>query len=275
MGGVSNSQRPNIKSLTPNKLNNLNNTQKMKVFISYRRTDSKDIVGRIYDRLIEKFGSQSVFKDVNTIPLGSDFRQVIDEAVKNCHVQLVVIGREWLTVTESDGSRRLDNPRDYVRLEIESALERRIPVIPVWVRGAKMPSAQDLPLAIRNLAYCNGINVRSDPDFHPDMDRLIKAIESLMPNIEVYPPSLEESNTMSLPNFKEDEKKRILKDIEIYQKQYDGLTEDIDAVVANLDTADNYLTRKRLKAQIIQLEEERQPVEEKLKKLKEKLAALD
>lgn len=247
----------------------------MIVFISYRRADSDDIVGRIYDRLADGFGREAIFKDVDAIPLGTDFRQVIDTAVGNCQVLLAVIGRDWLTVTESDGSRRLDSPRDYVRLEIESALERGIPVIPLLVRGATMPQAADLPLAIRDLAHRNGISVRSDPDFKGDMERLIRAIEQLIPNAEVFNPSRRGSNTVPLPNFKQDEKKRILKDIEIYQKEYNGLTEDIDSVVANLETAETNLTRRRLKVQIRLLEEERQPVEDKLKQLQAKLAGLD
>lgn len=233
----------------------------MLVFISYRRTDSDDIVGRIYDRLTAKFGKEAIFKDVDAIPLGSDFRQVIEEGVSKCQVFLAVIGRDWLTVTESDGSRRLDNPRDYVRIEIESALESRIPVIPLLVRGAKMPPVADLPLAIRDLAYRNGINVRSDPDFHGDMERLIGAISS------------EESNTVPLPNFKEDEKKRILKDIKIYQKEYDGLTEDIESAIKNLAIETSEVNRKRIRNHMQMLEQERQPIENKLKNLKMKLAA--
>lgn len=158
------------------------------IFISYRRVDSDDIVGRIYDRLAEEFGKEAIFKDVDAIPLGSDFRQVIDEAVGRCQVLLAVIGRDWLTVTETDGSRRLDNSRDYVRSELELSLDRRILVIPLLVKGARMPDPKDLPLAIRNLAYCNGISIRSDPDFHRDMDRLIEAIRSSILNEEPVRP---------------------------------------------------------------------------------------
>jgi hypothetical protein len=153
----------------------------MLVFLSYRRADSDDIVGRIYDRLVKRFGKAAVFKDVDSIPLSADFRMVIDNSLSSCQVFLAVIGQDWLTLTEDNGGRRLDNPRDYVRLEIEMALERGIPIIPVLVRRATMPSSTDLPLAIRSLEYCNGISVRSDPDFHRDMDRLIEQIERLNP----------------------------------------------------------------------------------------------
>lgn len=151
-----------------------------KCFISYRRYDSADATGRIYDRLLEGYGSERIFKDVDDIPLGTDFRTVLDEAVGDCAVLLAVIGRDWLTVTDERGQRRIDDPADYVRIEIESALERNIPVIPVLVRGASMPGEDDLPASIGAFAYRNGIPIRSDPDFHRDMDRLIQALGDLL-----------------------------------------------------------------------------------------------
>jgi hypothetical protein len=243
----------------------------MLVFISYRRADSDDIVGRIYDRLVKRFGKESVFKDVDAIPLGADFRIAIDNSLGSCQLLLAVIGQDWLTITEDNGGRRLDNPRDYVRLEVEMALDRGIPVIPVLVRRAIMPSSTDLPLAIRSLAYCNGISVRSDPDFHRDIDRLIEQIELLIQGEQVDISSLEGPKTVPISDFTDDERKRIQKDLEIYQKEYNNLTEDIEAIVTNLEIADSNLTRKRLQSNKKQLEEERKPVREKLEKLQEKL----
>ena len=182
----------------------------MLVFISYRRADSDDIVGRIYDRLVKRFGKESVFKDVDAIPLGADFRIAIDNSLGSCQLLLAVIGQDWLTITEDNGVRRLDNPRDYVRLEVEMALDRGIPVIPVLVRRAIMPSSTDLPLAIRSLAYCNGISVRSDPDFHRDIDRLIEQIELLIQGKQVDISSLEESKIVPILDFIDNEKKRNL-----------------------------------------------------------------
>jgi hypothetical protein len=151
-----------------------------RIFISYRRNDSADVVGRIYDKLMNQFGKENVFKDVDSIPLGIDFREYLDKSVSNCNIFLAIIGTRWLEVKSSDGKRRIDDSGDFVRIEIESALQRNIPVIPVLVQNATVPTATELPLAIRQLAYRNGISVRSDPDFHNDMDRLIRGINHLL-----------------------------------------------------------------------------------------------
>lgn len=147
------------------------------IFVSYRRSDSADIAGRIYDRLIGKFGKSPIFKDVDSIPLGLDFKEYLDTKVGECDVLLAIIGNEWLTASDSNGKRRLDDPTDFVRIEIESALDRKIPVIPLLVRDARMPREEDLPPSLRKLVYRNGTPIRSDPDFHRDMDRLIAALE--------------------------------------------------------------------------------------------------
>ena len=147
------------------------------VFISYRRDDSADITGRIYDRLIQHFSREIVFKDVDSIPLGIDFRQHLENALSQCRVLLAIVGNEWMGSETVGGKRRIDDPRDHLRLELEVALGRNIPVIPVLVRRASVPSEDQLPPSLRSLAYRNGIQVRPDPDFHGDMDRLIKGIE--------------------------------------------------------------------------------------------------
>jgi hypothetical protein len=100
------------------------------VFISYRRQETSGMAGRIYDRLVDRFGDDRVFMDVDTIELGDDFVEVITRAVGSCDVLLAVVGPHWLTATDRDGRRRLDDPRDIVRLEIAAALERDIRVIP-------------------------------------------------------------------------------------------------------------------------------------------------
>ena len=145
-----------------------------RIFISYRRDDSAETAGRIYDRLVQSFEKGSIFKDVDSLPAGFDFRDVLDDALRKCDVFLAIIGVQWLEIRNPDGRRRIDDPRDFVRIEIESALERNIPVIPVLVQGASMPSASELPLAIRDLKYRQALLVRPDPDFHTDMDRLIR-----------------------------------------------------------------------------------------------------
>lgn len=166
-----------------------------KILISYRREDSADVTGRIYDRLIQVF-PQSVFRDVDSIPLGVDFRAYLDEQVAKCNVFLAVIGRDWLRGKGRKGKSRLEDPGDFVRIEIESALKRRIPVIPVLVQGSKMPGAERLPASIQELSYRNGIAVRPDPDFHKDMDRLIAHLKQPAQDVSQ---SLEELDTRALP----------------------------------------------------------------------------
>ena len=153
-----------------------------RVFISYRRDDSLELVGRIYDRLVDHFGRRTIFKDMDSIQIGDDFRTALDSKVGRADVLLAVIGDRWLTITGADGKRRLDNPQDFVRLEIETALQRNIVVIPLLVRNARIPDATDLPVGLDQLSFRNGLSIRPDPDFHNDMDRLIKAIETALIN---------------------------------------------------------------------------------------------
>ena len=128
-----------------------------------------------------RFREDRLFKDVDSIPLGMDFRTVISEAVGQCKVLLAVIGKDWLTMTGDDGRRRIDDPNDYVHIEIVTALTRRIPVIPVLVENTTMPQPADLPDPLRDLAFRNGTPVRSDPDFHHDIDRLCAQLAAYVP----------------------------------------------------------------------------------------------
>nr|MCU0479923.1 TIR domain-containing protein [Anaerolineae bacterium] len=162
----------------------------VKIFISYRRADSKKDAGRIYDRLVEAFGKHNIFKDVDNIELGDDFRGVLREAVAGCDILLAIIGKQWLNITdEKTGKRRLDNPDDFVRIEIESALQRdKCLVIPLLVDGAFMPSGDELPLNLRELAFKNATTVRDDPDFHKDVDKLIDSIQRRYHTPPVTPP---------------------------------------------------------------------------------------
>jgi len=150
-----------------------------KVFISYRRADSEDVTGRIYDRLDAEFGRQNVFKDVDSIPLGVDFRKRLHDEVSRCDVLLAVIGKDWLEIRDERGNRRIDDKADFLRIEIEAALERDIRVVPLLVRNAGMPQEDQLPPSLRQLAFRNAIQIRSDPDFHRDMDRLIRSLREL------------------------------------------------------------------------------------------------
>jgi hypothetical protein len=147
------------------------------IFLSYRRQDSEDIIGRIYDRLVREFGEEAVFKDVDSIPLGVDFRTHIATQLQSCEYFLAVIGKDWLDAADQYGKRRIDDPRDHVRLETQVALKKGIPVIPVLVRNANVPPETRLPEALKDLSFRNGLAVRPDPDFHRDMDRLIDQIK--------------------------------------------------------------------------------------------------
>lgn len=147
-----------------------------RIFLSYRRDDSADVTGRIYDRLVATFGHECVLKDVDSIPLGVDFRTHLNDMVAGCDLLVAIVGDRWLTSTGADGRRRLDDPKDFVRIEIEAALGRNVPVIPVLVRGAPVPTESELPAPLVPFAYRNGLPIRADPDFHRDMDRLIEGL---------------------------------------------------------------------------------------------------
>ncbi len=148
------------------------------VFISYRRSDSIAFTGRIYDRLTAAFGKNNVFKDVDNIRPGEDFRQVLDRALNRSDVLLVIIGTSWLMIADDYGNRRLNDPKDYVRIEIETGLKRDdVLVIPVLVNDAEMPPTDSLPSTLRDLAYRNNVSVRNDPDFNNDINSLIRVIQ--------------------------------------------------------------------------------------------------
>jgi hypothetical protein len=159
-----------------------------KVFLSYRREDSAALAGRIYDRLASHFGRASVFMDIDTIPFGVDFQQRINEAVSQCDTLLALIGDRWLGISQN-GTRRVDDPEDFVRMEIEAALNRRIPVIPLLIGRASMPSKSELPSALADLAYRNALQVDPGRDFHNHIDRLIHGLDLLLGKTVASPPS--------------------------------------------------------------------------------------
>jgi TIR domain len=142
-----------------------------RVFISYRREDAAGFAGRIYDRLTKNLGRESVFIDVDNIPAGLDFVDVLSERVGRCDALVAIVGKNWLGSADKDNRRRLDDPNDYVRMEIEAALNRKIPVIPVLVDGAVMPQADDLPDGLKKLARRHGIQISHDR-FETDAERL-------------------------------------------------------------------------------------------------------
>jgi len=147
------------------------------VFICYRREDAPATTGRIYDHLVQSFGAGSVFKDVDSIPVGADFPSHIQRILRQATAQVVIIGPRWLDIRDEAGRSRLQNPGDFVRQEIETGLASGIPVIPVLVEGATMPPAQVLPASVAPLTRLQAVNIRFDPDFTTDVRRLITAIE--------------------------------------------------------------------------------------------------
>ena len=152
------------------------------IFISYRRDDCQGEAGRLYGDLARRFGNGSVFMDVVGIEPGMDFRKVINERVSSCTVLLAVIGRGWLTAMDDSGLRRLDNPRDFVRLETASALKKDdIQVVPIPVHGAKMPEPEELPKDLQGLAYRQAFEMthaRWDSDVAALMNSLDRAVIS-------------------------------------------------------------------------------------------------
>jgi len=147
-----------------------------KIFISYRRDDSAGHAGRVHDRLVQEFGRDLLFMDVDSIHLGEDFIKVLRKEVAKCDVLLAVIGHNWLNVRDEDGNRRLDNANDFVRVEIATALQRDIPVIPILLDGTQIPRPEQLPKNLEALAVRNGLDVRH-ASFHTDMDKLIARLK--------------------------------------------------------------------------------------------------
>jgi hypothetical protein len=148
------------------------------VFISYRREDSRGFAGRIYDRLSDRLGGENVFFDVDNIAPGLDFVEVLTERVAACDALVAVIGRDWLASADKTGRRRLDNAEDFVRVEIEAALNRGVRVIPVLVEDAAMPQADELPESLRKLARRQGIAI-DHARFNSDVERLIRVLSKI------------------------------------------------------------------------------------------------
>jgi len=145
------------------------------IFISYRRADSDYPAGWLFERLAEHFGRARVFKDVDSLQPGDDFAEVITTAVSSCSALAAVIGERRLTVTDEYGRRRLDNPEDFVRLEIEAALTRGVRVIPVLVNGAGMPPSTDLPPGLRGLVRRQAVELSP---YRFDTSALIRVLEA-------------------------------------------------------------------------------------------------
>jgi len=149
------------------------------VFISYRREDSPGHAGRIFDNLRARLGSDVVFMDVHAIDAGVDFAEALEDAIGSCDALLAIIGPSWISATDADGRRRLDDPRDFVRIEIGGALKRNVRVVPVLVENADMPTQDDLPDEIKALTRLNAVAMR-DARWDADIDALVRSVERLI-----------------------------------------------------------------------------------------------
>jgi hypothetical protein len=145
------------------------------VFISYRRSDSQGWAGRLFDVLHEELPGYEVFLDIDRMPVGRDFRQVIDETLGHCDAFVVIIGPHWRDAADSTGRSRLDNPADTHRLEIASALTSGVRVFPVLVGGAEMPAPDGLPADVRELSFRNAFEL-ADRGFREHARELARLI---------------------------------------------------------------------------------------------------
>ena len=149
------------------------------IFISYRRADTRADAGRLHDRLAERFGSDQVFMDIDDIQPGQNFQVVLQQTLASCRVLLVLIGPGWLRATDQGGLPRLEDKQDLVRLELQTALQRGIPLIPVLFNKAAMPAEDELPAGLALLSQRQALEV-SDSRFHADVNALISSLEPIL-----------------------------------------------------------------------------------------------
>jgi TIR domain len=149
------------------------------IMLSYRREDSKWVAGRIFDRLETHYGKGNVFMDIDAIPVGLDFREHLQQSLQRCDILVAIIGPRWVG-TDEHGHHAIAEESDWVRIEIETALEKKIPVIPLLIDRVRMPKANELPESLRNFAFRQAAEVDSGVDFRTHMDRLIRAMDQYL-----------------------------------------------------------------------------------------------
>jgi TIR domain len=146
------------------------------VFISYRREETSGEARALFNDLVKMLDERSVFMDVDSIALGRDFRQALQERLASCDLMLVLIGKSWADAKDEAGHRRLEDPNDFVRVEISAALKRSIPVTPILVQGARVPAAERLPDDIKDLAFRNGFEL-SHSRWESDVREMVRRLE--------------------------------------------------------------------------------------------------
>jgi hypothetical protein len=150
------------------------------IMVSYRRSDAQDMAGRISDYLIAKYGEKSVFFDVDSIPAGVNYHTRIEGAILQSDVMVAVIGQGWLGTNANGKPPRVNDPGDPVRVEIETAIQHKKPILPLLVNGAKMPEESELPDSLHELHFYNATKVDSGQDFRMHMRRLIDSINEIL-----------------------------------------------------------------------------------------------
>jgi TIR domain/Pentapeptide repeats (8 copies) len=149
------------------------------IFICYRRVDSEAHAGRLYESLVNRLPDAHIFMDVDSLEAGEDFIDKLSKALASADVALVIIGRQWLIATDEEGRRRLENPKDFVHLEIASALRRHLYVIPVLVQGSSMPAEHELPEPLKDFARRQAVELRHT-SWNDDVGRLVERIDYLL-----------------------------------------------------------------------------------------------
>src|SRR5262249_12907262 len=157
------------------------------IFVSYRADDSAYVAAALYETLAERFGPDRAFLDWSSMPPGTVYPATIRAAVERSRVVLAVIGPHWLTATDASGRRRIDDPRDWVRQELETAFRNGIPVVPVVLDGACLPAPQLLPADVRTLALSQRVQVRRQA-LRTDLADLASQLERVIPELAPSPP---------------------------------------------------------------------------------------
>ncbi|MFQ5638539.1 MAG: TIR domain-containing protein [bacterium] len=175
-----------------------------RIFISYRRQDSENWAEKIYDELISHFGADMIFRDIDSIEAGEDFTNVTLKALQGCDVMLVFIGPNWLNIRDSAGEKRIDDPKDFVRMEIEYGLNRAITLIPVLIDGTRMPESSILPANIKFFSRRQAVKI-SEGKFESDLETLVGVLQERLKEADAdrtkfsRPPSITDYFDVILP----------------------------------------------------------------------------
>lgn len=219
-----------------------------RIAISYRRDDSGVITGRIFDRLAAHYGRESVFRDIDNIPPGVDFRRHINAVLDESDIVLAIVGPKW--VGPRAGQNRLTNAADPVRVEVETALRKEKPVIPVLVLRASMPRVEQLPETLEDLAYRHAVSVDAGQDFDQHMARLIRSVDRVLnEGAEQRPEAIMgPSAARPMPQFAADPPSRLqpsVAEIEALRAANRSLESALNAVTAAHRDIEQQLARLR------------------------------